>query len=463
MADGAVSNIFDLLENDKAAGRETALPVEQLSTQQPTQRTETGLIEGLLAEDQAREDKAPKFPGAMPFGLKPLEPIAPDVLAGNVAQAFKRTGNMAPDQVAEVRTLAKQTSLPEPFVQANLAQVREIAKYPDPDVPELTRTNPGTALFLSDPANMALAKDDVAGLKRLEDSLTNLWPDVQAAQAARETSPWSAWDRFWQKNRPIDERTGIPWLVSAPDQSWDAGSAQDALAFAYSDMLFEGDRPELRRTIDQMKLAQVQVPQSTSYLEKIITGGMVQAAQYSDMLPDIGWPALAGGALMYGTTLAATKNPAAAAVAAERGMKVGAGAGAFYSMFKLEGGSALEEYTGYTDAVTGKPIDFNLARGAAILTGAANAGLEVAELAVLLEMAGISKAAAGLTEAAKRALVKETVVKGMGLPSRRPTTPSASSSVTPLSISMLMPRANTAVSESRRMRPTTGSLRRSVS
>ncbi|MDQ7835462.1 MAG: hypothetical protein RDU24_08780 [Humidesulfovibrio sp.] len=412
---GAVKNLFDVLEGDKASGTETMLPVDFA----PVQRTAPDLIEGLQAEDQARADKAPKFPGAMPFGLKPLEPIAPDVLAENVVQAFKRTGNMAPDQVAEVRSLARQTSLPEPFVQANLAQVRDIAKYPDPNVPELTRDNPGTALFLSDPANMALAKDDVAALQRLENSLADLWPGVQAAQAARDTSPWSAWDRFWQKNRPVDERTGVAWLASAPGQAWEAGRQQDALAFAYSQLLLEGDRPELRRTIGQMKLAQVQVPKAESYLEKILTGGVVQAAQYRDMLPDIGWPSLAGGALMYGTTLAATKNPASAAVAAERGMKVGAGAGAYYSMFKLEGGSALEEYMGYTDANTGKPIDFKLARGMAVLTGAVNAGIEAAELAVLLEMTGVSKAVSGLSEATKRQFVKEAVVKGMGLPGTR--------------------------------------------
>ena len=412
---GAIGNIFEVLENDKASGTDTLLPVDTT----PVQRAEPDLIDGLLAQDQAREDKAPKFPGAMPFGLKQLEPIAPDVLAENVSLAFKRTGGLAPDQVAEVRSLAKQTSLPEPFVQANLAQVRDIAKYPDPDVPELTRTNPGTALFLSDPANMALAKDDVAGLQRLENSLGDLWPGVQAAQAARDTSPWSAWDRFWQKNKPVDERTGLAWLASAPGQAWDAGREQNALAYAYSQMLLEGDRPELRRTIDQMKLAQVQVPKAESYLEKILTGGMVQTAQYRDMLPDIGWPALAGGALMYGTTMAATKNPAAAAVAAERGLKVGAGAGAYYSMFKLEGGSALEEYMAFTDANTGMPVDFNVARGMATLTGAANAGLEAAELAVLLEMTGVSKAVSGLTEATKRQFVKEAVVKGMGLPSTR--------------------------------------------
>jgi len=409
------ANIFDMLEGGATGqkGLDAATPLPM------SQRVEVDLIDGLVAQDEALQEKRAKMPGEMPFALKPLEPIAPDALADNIAQAFKRTSGLAPDQVSEVQQLAKQTKLPEPFVQANLDKVRDLAKYPDPDVADLTRTNPGTALFLSDPANMALAKDDVAGLRRLEDSLANLWPGVHAAHVARDTSPWGAWDSFWQKNRPVDERTGLAWLASAPGQAWDAGREQDALAFAYSEMLFEGDRPELRRTIEEMKRGRVQEPRADSYMQKIITGGTAQVAQYRDMLPDIGWPALAGGALMYGITAAATRSPAAAAVAAERGIKVGAGAGAFYSMFKLEGGSALEEYMGFTDENTGKPIDFNLARGAAIVTGAVNAGIEAAELALLLKMTGVTKAVSGLTEATKRQFVKEAVVKGMGLPSTR--------------------------------------------
>lgn len=75
---------------------------------------------------------------------------------------------LGPDQQARVLDLSKRHNLPADIVARNLPDIERQEATRPPDFEALATDAPGLAKWLEDPANAALAQDDLAPLKRLD-------------------------------------------------------------------------------------------------------------------------------------------------------------------------------------------------------------------------------------------------------------------------------------------------------
>lgn len=103
---------------------------------------------------------------------KPLE--LPDK-APKLEATYQDTYGMEPDHAAKVFELARKFQEPEAFVDKNLPQMEKMAKEPDGSFwARLEKDYPGTSKYLTNPKNMAVAKDDVGNLSKTEDGVQDL-------------------------------------------------------------------------------------------------------------------------------------------------------------------------------------------------------------------------------------------------------------------------------------------------
>lgn len=255
-----------------------------------------------------------------------------------------------PDQAANVVSLSERTGLPAPIVERNRELVErqdELSRYD-----ALLERSPEVARFLSEPDNAAVARDDVSSLSGLE------WATRAFGQAHREQ--WKTIElgtlRARQLGRDLtpEENARVTQLKSEITGS-DFG-AEDW----YEKVVVETGR--LLPTIEHSTVAGVRTG--------LVTG-----------LGAAGVTAIAGQA---GPQVAVPEEIITVPSAASIGFKLGAAAGAAKAAYDLEAGLALDEFLDIRDE-TGQPLDVGIARGAASMVGAVNAGLESLGLAAILK------------------------------------------------------------------------------
>lgn len=142
-----------------------------------------------------------------------------------------------------------------------------------------------------------------------------------------------------------------------------------------------------------------------NFVQKIPTDTAEMVGLYTGILPDAGMAAAYGGA---GGGMA--MGVPGALLGAAGGMKLGTAK----EIFEIEAGWAFNEFRGLTDA-NGDQVDIDAARGAALLVGGVNAGLEFVGLSMIPGVRGLmNMLRAGGKNGIKQILKRPELAKRLG-------------------------------------------------
>jgi len=298
----------------------------------------------------------------------------------SLKQAFIQAAETTPDRAAEARTLSLRFGVPPAVVERNLEFYQRRAGTDRP-FGSIQRETPALADWARDPNNAKLAADDMEQLGALE------------------------------------------WLLTAPGRAFAQGINQVRFGQLKAKSLWG---PLTREEQDLANSYKFQMElggglgAGESWFNKAVIGGSQQlpnlfgaalyAAKYGGPAALVG--GVAGG--IAGSIVPAVGTWAGAGFGARLGMRLGGLAGAARFGFEIEAGNALDEYEQFHDE-RGQPLDPDVARAAAIATGAINAGLEAAGFQVLVKsIPGLNKLGAlGVRAAVKKALLKPTIRAGL--------------------------------------------------
>lgn len=105
-------------------------------------------------------------------------------------EAYHQTADLHPEQAAAVVRMTDATKQPPEFVAENLEAAQKAASIPASEYfSQITKQYPQTADYLSDPKNMAVAKDDIHALGRTEElvrgfsTTRTLWNSLNVGMA----------------------------------------------------------------------------------------------------------------------------------------------------------------------------------------------------------------------------------------------------------------------------------------
>jgi hypothetical protein len=181
-------------------------------------------------------------------------------------------------------------------------------------------------------------------------------------------------------------------ILERVEQSWQTGVNQVVMGSYGADVVLNNDPKALEKMLE----AQSKMPtEDTEYIpESKLEYAFRSAAKMSPMMFQImkesvkkGLPVsmAAGGAVaLLNMGPQGVSAPVTVPAAAAIGFKAGATGAAFTEAMKLEAGLAFAEFAAMEDA-DGNKMDINIARAAAFGVGAVNAGLEVAQVKMLLK------------------------------------------------------------------------------
>jgi ribosomal protein S18 acetylase RimI-like enzyme len=293
--------------------------------------------------DDAVEQLAPIQPA--PTGTPAKENPYTSVVEGmgvGQEQALRtslvQAGDQAPDRAAEVRKLSDRTGVAPDIVERNFDDIRKRSLLVDTPYNAMLRDTPALSTWASEPANAAVSHDDMDKLGALE------------------------------------------WLVSMPSR-------------AISQSLNEQAYGELRTKSLFQPLTQAEQDQLSSYKYHATLGGELGAGnswfkgaltKTMKLLTTLAAPeaiptavGAAGGAIIGGAG-GFLMGGVGAVPGAVAGGKLGAEAGYAYglgkSAFQTAAASSYDEYLELKDNV-GRPLDPEVAKAAALVNGAVNAGL----------------------------------------------------------------------------------------
>lgn len=167
------------------------------------------------------------------------------------------------------------------------------------------------------------------------------------------------------------------------NQSWEIGLKQNAAGLAWSQYLFSGD-PKDFRAAESIKFPteeEIFIPES--FTEEIVRSAAKLTPMMLDTALEGGWKGIALGT-GFGLITALGGQPELAPAMALAGFKIGGAAGLFESAMRKEAGLALMEIIQFKDEA-GNQIDPDIARAASFGIGVINAGIEVAQVKLLLK------------------------------------------------------------------------------
>lgn len=292
-------------------------------------------------------------------------PDKPSTLEGT----YRRTLGFEPDRSAEVQSLAKMTRQTPNFVDANIDQVREAAKIPPSQFfADVEAKYPGTTSFLSDPKNMAVAKDDMENITNHEGIVGHARDIYNFVNSALQSG-------FLQEEAGMLGYSQIIGAAGPTEQRFNP---------------LEGAKP--------LGEGNTYIEKRLSYLDKQIAKldetrpktGIFKRAAYGgiSMVPQIAGSLYAGGKYalpMAGLTAIATAETGPGELLTVPAA-VGAGMtiGAFDYNAKLMSGMAYNSFKKITDA-NGQPLPDNVAKVAALATGYSAAGLGLVKLGAVIK------------------------------------------------------------------------------
>lgn len=198
-------------------------------------------------------------------------------------------------------------------------------------------------------------------------------------------------------------------LTDRVKQSWDIGMKQNQIGEAGYQYVVTGDP----RFLTQIEKISLPTSSETFIAEGRLEESVRSAAKLLPMVIDTGTESLSKGAKVgmgfgFIAAIAGQAGPQVAApeeiitvpAATLAGFKIGATAGAFEASLRKEAGLALSEIINFEDE-EGNRIDPNIARATAFGIGSINAGIEVAQLRLLIKtIPGMDKLFSDATMAA---------------------------------------------------------------
>jgi GNAT superfamily N-acetyltransferase len=344
-------------------------------------------VAGNLLDDEIEQlPPAPaKLPATTPEPADALERSYDDIFRSQqtartipLRQAITKATETSPDRAAEASRIGQQLGIPPALVLRNFDGYKKRAALSSTPFSEMASETPALAKWAEDPANAAIAHDDLEQLGSLE------------------------------------------WLVTAPQRAFAQGINQVQFAMLRSRSIFNELTQEEHDQLESYRHGMEvggELGARNSYFRKAVTGAAQQ-------IPNIIGSVAAGvrPAILAGTTAgtagflagpgAIATVPALTAAGATAGMLTG---GAMFG-FHLEAGNAYDEYLQFRDEF-GQPLDPRIAKAAAVATGAMNAGLEAFGLAALAKTipgvgAGVKALEGALTRDAVKAALRNPTIRG---------------------------------------------------
>lgn len=301
-----------------------------------------------LTDKKEEQGKGPVFSPStsLPF-LSDQKPGLVDVYNGVM--------DADPVKTAKVISFARKLDEPEVFVEKNLPEIEKSANSPTMQYwAQFEQENPITASYLSNPANMAAAKDVVDELGFFEKLINSAKTGFQSGEMNVEYSRLG-----WQQLMDT-LRTG-------------KRSVQGETRLQEIEKAMQGvKRPE---GFAPFYYASEQLPNMLLMAEQGLKRGLQTAGGFS-----LG--ALALG--QAGPQALAPEEVVTVPGAAATGLTVGGRIGVAEAGAILEGGAAFREFINIKDK-NGNPINPLLAAEAALAVGLINAGLEYASMNLLLK------------------------------------------------------------------------------
>jgi len=295
--------------------------------------------------------------------------------------AAVETQTAEPDRAADVLRLARGTGIAPAIVERNFDAIKKRATIENTPFEAIMRETPALAEFISEPANLAVVKDDLEQLGAIEWLLTAPGRSVARGIHQLEVGKLRSASLYRELTQEEHDR-----LNTARFYMNEGG------ALGVGDSWFKG---AIVGTAGQLP---------------ILFGATLQGAKRAPI--GAGTGAAIGGAAgaMAGGIGAGPGALAGATFGATRGMAIGAAEFAF----QVEAGLALDEMLTsdkYRDEL-GNQIDPNAATAAAIGVGLVNAGLEVVGLEVLAKtIPGISKLKGAMTRKAVESALRSPTAR----------------------------------------------------
>jgi hypothetical protein len=274
-----------------------------------------------------------------------------DAMATTTARTtLQAASSINPEQAAKVLPYARKTGLPLDTGVRNFGDVMKDLSFAPEKLEKVAEDSPALIQFLSDADHAALAHDDMDFLSAWQKNITDV-PKAFTRGANTVTVAKTRYNQMFGQARPEDIARADA-LEALPVEEYGSGGTVGDVVVTSAEQL-----PIMGQTI---------------------LGGLAGGAGGA-----------ATGAVTFGVPAAITTlgNPAAVGAAALAGARVGfapgAKIGAAYQAFQLEGGLAFSEFSKIKDT-NGAPMDADTARGAAIVTGGLNAGLELISIEKLV-------------------------------------------------------------------------------
>lgn len=292
--------------------------------------------------DDAVEQLADSTP-APTLPPNPYDQTVQDMHAGQtqtLRTSLAQADGTTPDRAADVAKLSQRTGVPAPIIDRNYDTIRRRATLDDTPYRQMLTDSPATSAFLAEPSQAAVAADDHGALGALE------------------------------------------WLAKLPGHVFAQSFAENKFGALSAKRILGPLTPD---EYDQLDAARYYAGEGArlgagdSWFRNFLTKGMQTAAAL--LVPEA-LPTVLGGAVgaVIGGGAAALAGPEAIIPGALAGARYGAGvgytAGLAGSAFLSGAGSAYDRYLSQTDEL-GRPMDPDVAKGAALVEGAINAGLMV--------------------------------------------------------------------------------------
>lgn len=293
--------------------------------------------------------------------------------------SFKQGAMKEPDRVAAIIRTARQLNQPPEVVDKNFEVAKKAAERPSTEYfADIIKTNPRVAKFLSDPAAMAVAKDDIPNLINFSDTVKESvrslnpmnFPGAHPEDYKKMSSDIVA---GWQSGRLNVRQAQIGWqrlLETIQTGEWSQFGETELRDIEQE----QTTQPQPPKGFAPFYFAGQQLPNFALMAER----GALRAGQTAI----IG----AGGA----AALSLLTGPGAPAVgtvtvpaAFFSGLGLGGRIGVAESAAILEGGLAFDEFSKLRDA-NGRQVSPREAASMALGVGIVNAGLEYASAAALL-------------------------------------------------------------------------------
>lgn len=335
--------------------------------------------------DETLEDLDPAPPPiAAPQQVNPYDDVIRQQDAGSQQQlrtSLVQADATTPDRAADVQKLSTSTGIPAEIIDRNYDTIRKRATFTATPYQDIVAQSPAVATWAAQPANAAVAKDDLENLGALE------------------------------------------WLVTAPSRAFAQGIAQTRYALLRSEGLL---RPLSQAEQDQLGAFKANsdvggaLGAENSWFRGSVTGLMKTvpmlfgAALYANKYGMVGAGEVGAAGALAGSILPGAGTAAGFVSGATTGYSAGAIYGGFKFGAQLAAGQAYDEYSQFTDEL-GRPIDPGVAKAAALATGVVNGALMAGGFGKLLEsIPGVDKLGGMLTTSAvKQALLQPTVRAGL--------------------------------------------------